>query len=97
MGLDYNFQISRKWAVGIHSDFITESFTVIDFEGNEEFERERPLTMTLVGVFKPMKDGHFWQVQDMNFLLRKIYTFLGWELKEVGNEKRLGSFHYCPT
>jgi hypothetical protein len=52
-GLDYNFQISRKWAVGIHSDIITETFTVIDFEGNEEFERERPLIMSVVGIFKP--------------------------------------------
>lgn len=53
-GLDYNFQISKKWAMGIHSDIITETFTVIDFEGNEEFERERPLVMSLVGVFKPL-------------------------------------------
>jgi hypothetical protein len=52
-GLDYNFQISRNWAVGIHSDIITETFTVIDFEGNEQFERERPLIMNVVGIFKP--------------------------------------------
>jgi hypothetical protein len=58
-GLDYNFQISKKWAVGIHSDIITETFTVIDFEGNEEFERERPLVMSFVGVFKPHEKWSF--------------------------------------
>jgi hypothetical protein len=50
-GLDYNFLINRKWAIGLHSDFYTENFAVIDFGGNEEFVRERPITLTLVGSY----------------------------------------------
>lgn len=50
-GLDYNFLINKKWAIGLHSDFYTENFTVIDFGGNEELERERPIALTLVGSY----------------------------------------------
>ena len=50
-GLDYNFLINRKWAIGLHSDFYTENFAVIDFGGNEEFVRERPISLTLVGSY----------------------------------------------
>ncbi|MCH6234398.1 hypothetical protein [Cognataquiflexum rubidum] len=87
-GLDYNFQISRKWAVGIHSDIITESFTVIDFEGNEEFERERPLTMTLVGVFKPHERWSFLAGAGYEFAAEENLSLLrlgierGWEMQK---------------
>jgi len=50
-GLDYNFLINRKWAIGLHSDFYTENFAVIDFGGKEEFVRERPISLTLVGSY----------------------------------------------
>ena len=50
-GLDYNYLINRKWAIGLHSDFYTENFAVIDFGGNEEFVRERPISLTLVGSY----------------------------------------------
>jgi hypothetical protein len=50
-GLDYNFLLNKKWAIGLHSDFYTENFAVIDFGGKEEFVRERPITLTLVGSY----------------------------------------------
>jgi hypothetical protein len=52
-GLDYNYLLNRKWALGIHSDFYTENFSVIDFGGKEEFLRERPITLTIVGSYSP--------------------------------------------
>lgn len=86
-GLDYNFQINRKWALGLHSDFITETFTVIDFEGNQEFERERPLTMTLVGIYKPHERWSFLAgagkefAKEENLSLLRLGIERGWEIE----------------
>lgn len=52
-GLDYNYLLNKKWAIGIHSDFYTENFSVIDFGGKEEFVRERPIILTMVGSYNP--------------------------------------------
>lgn len=86
-GLDYNFQINRKWALGLHSDFITETFSVIDFEGNQEFERERPLTMTLVGIYKPHERWSFLAgagkefAREENLSLLRLGIERGWEIE----------------
>jgi hypothetical protein len=87
-GLDYNYQINRKWAVGVHSDIITESFTVIDFEGNREFERERPFTTTIVGIFKPHERWSFLAgagyeiASEENLSLLRLGIERGWELSK---------------
>ncbi|MCL6259817.1 hypothetical protein M3O96_12005 [Aquiflexum sp. TKW24L] len=87
-GLDYNYQLNRKWAVGIHSDFITETFTVIDFEGDKEFERERPLTMTLVGIYKPHERWSFLAgtgyeiAKEENLSLLRLGIERGWEIEK---------------
>ena len=86
-GLDYNYQINRKWAVGLHSDIITESFTVIDFQGNKEFERERPFTATLVGIFKPHERWSFLAgagyefAKEENLSIFRLGLERGWELE----------------
>lgn len=88
-GLDYNFQFNTKWAVGIHTDFITETFKVFDFEGNREFERERPFTMTLVGVYKPHERWAFLAGAGYEFATEEDLSLLrlgierGWELKKI--------------
>jgi hypothetical protein len=85
-GLDYNYQLNKKWAIGIHSDFITETFTVIDFEGNKEFDRNRPLTLTLVGIFKPhdkwsfIAGGGYELSEEENLSLLRLGIERGWEL-----------------
>jgi hypothetical protein len=87
-GLDYNFQINNKWAVGLHNDIITESFNVIDFEGNREFERERPFTMTLVGVYRPHERWSFLAGAGYEFAVEENLSLLrlgverGWELEK---------------
>ncbi|HYJ38151.1 MAG TPA: hypothetical protein VEV87_06020 [Chitinophagaceae bacterium] len=50
-GLDYNFWINPKWAIGLHNDIVSENFEV---EHNEVIlERKRPLTSVLAAVYKP--------------------------------------------
>jgi hypothetical protein len=87
-GLDYNFQINRKWAAGVHTDFITQSFKVIDFKGDQEFERERPFTMTLVGIYRPHERwaflagaGYELAVEE-NLSLLRLGIERGWELEK---------------
>jgi hypothetical protein len=87
-GLDYNYQISRKWAAGLHTDLITESYKVIDFGGEGEFERERPFTMTVVGIYKPHEKwsllagaGYEFSAEE-NLSLLRIGLERGWELKK---------------
>ncbi|SMD44378.1 hypothetical protein SAMN00777080_2999 [Aquiflexum balticum DSM 16537] len=87
-GMDYNFHINRKWAAGLHTDFITETFKVIDFEGNREFERERPFTLTLVGIYKPHERWSFLAgagyelAVEENLSLLRLGIERGWELEK---------------
>lgn len=85
-GLDYNYLLNKKWAIGIHSDFFTESFTVIDFAGKEEFERERPITLTIVGSYNPHEK---WSIiagagyefaKEENLSIIRLGIERGWEL-----------------
>jgi hypothetical protein len=97
-GLDYNYQINRKWALGLHSDIITQTFTVIDFEGNQEFERERPITMTLVGIYKPHERWSFLAGAGKEFATEENLSLLrlgierGWEIEN--DWEVFGTFQY---
>ena len=54
--LDYNYLINEKWAVGIHSDIIIESFVVERHLGGGEeeelIERNYPIASLLMGSYK---------------------------------------------
>lgn len=52
--LDYTYRISEKWRVGLQTDLISETFTIINSE-DEEVERVFPVAITPVAVFKPFK------------------------------------------
>ncbi|PHS67336.1 MAG: hypothetical protein COB12_04110 [Flavobacterium sp.] len=54
-GIDYNFEISERWAVGLHNDIIVESFIIENSEGTE-IERSSPIASAVVGMFKPIKN-----------------------------------------
>jgi hypothetical protein len=57
-GLDYNFEINERWAVGLHNDIVVESFAVKHFDGTE-IERSTPFASAFVGMFKPVKNLSF--------------------------------------
>jgi len=48
-GLNYDYWIKENMAIGLHSDLVAESFIVSRFDDAETIERERPLA--LIGVF----------------------------------------------
>ncbi len=54
---DYDYSLSRKWSIGIHSDVLTESFKVEGFsfgEEHTEIERTFPVAALAACSFKPV-------------------------------------------
>lgn len=61
-GLDYNYRISPKFALALHTDFILESFEVekhLDGEDETIVERTRPFAPAVMGFYKPAKHWNF--------------------------------------
>jgi hypothetical protein len=57
-GIDYNYEINEKWAIGLHNDIIVESF-IVEHNDGTEIERSSPFASTIVGIFKPCKHFSF--------------------------------------
>ncbi|SEM45766.1 hypothetical protein SAMN05421856_103344 [Chryseobacterium taichungense] len=56
-GLNANYWLSDRWAVGIHSDMVFENFIIEEKNTNGErsfIEREYPLSVNLVTTYKPI-------------------------------------------
>jgi len=56
--LNYDYWISDQWAVGLQNDLIIETFLIENTEG-EEVEREFPIAIVPVAIFKPGKHFSF--------------------------------------
>ena len=55
--LNYTYELTKKWGVGLHTDFIFEEFNVehiSDGNGNP-LERTTPIAPVVVGIYKPWK------------------------------------------
>ncbi|MDW5290998.1 hypothetical protein [Formosa sp. PL04] len=80
VSLNYNYWFNEKWGVGLHTDFILETYEVIKEteEGETEtLERELPIAPALMAAFKPGKHftymlgfGEEFAKEDDLFLLR---------------------------
>lgn len=90
-GLDYNYQFARKWAVGLHTDFITESFKVeskIDEKEKEIIERSTPIAPAVMAFYKPTEHWSFGAgmggefAKEENYVLNRIAVEYGWEIKK---------------
>jgi hypothetical protein len=66
-GLNYTYALSEKWGIGLHNDIILEDFIVkgesLNNDGTkspgeeiETIERETPISMALVAVYKPIEN-----------------------------------------
>ncbi|MBN3581506.1 hypothetical protein JYB64_03845 [Algoriphagus aestuarii] len=55
--LDYNYWISEKFALGLHTDFLNENFFIESESEGQIIERERPIAPALTGTVKP---GEHW-------------------------------------
>ncbi len=83
--LNYDYWLSSKWAVGLQSDVILETFVIENGDG-EEFERSKPISLVPVAIFKPGKHfsfllgvgGEF--AKEQNFTLTRLGIEYGWEL-----------------
>jgi len=62
-GLDYTFQFHKKWAIGLHTDFIVEKFKVeknLESGGDKEtVERSYPIAPAVMGIYKPNEHWSF--------------------------------------
>ncbi|PZX48528.1 hypothetical protein [Algoriphagus chordae] len=51
VSIDYNYWISTRFALGIHTDFLNENFYVESEEDGAPIERERPIAPALMGTY----------------------------------------------
>jgi hypothetical protein len=90
--LNYDYGVGEKWAIGLQTDVILETFVIASSDG-EEFERSRPISLVPVAMFKPGKHfsfifgvgGEFAREQD--FALTRLGVEYGFHLPknwEVG-------------
>ena len=71
--LKYDFWLANKWGLGLQADMVNQRFVVEDKDG-QELERDKPLALIPVVLFKPFK--HF--------------AFLGGCGVELEHEQNLG-------
>ncbi len=84
-GLDYDYVLNSKWAIGIHNDIIVESFEV-ESNGGKVLKRTRPVASAILGTYKLSEHfaaqlglgGEF--ATEENFALTRIGIEYGYEL-----------------
>lgn len=78
--INYNYRVTENWSLGLHTDFVNETFEVEEHLGSGEekiLERERPIAPALMVGYKPREHftymlgagGEFAKEEDL-FLLR---------------------------
>ena len=85
-GIDYDYWIHNKWAIGVQTDIVIEDFEVED-HNHTVIERSKPLSTVAVAIFKPGEHisflagmgGEF--AKEENFALTRLGIEAGWEMK----------------
>jgi len=85
-GIDYDYWIHNKWAIGVQTDIVIEDFEVED-HNHTVIERSKPLSTVAVAIFKPGEHisflagmgGEF--AKEENFALTRLGIETGWEMK----------------
>jgi hypothetical protein len=54
-GLDYDYWFAEKWAVGLHNNMVLQEFKVEEGESGEEVDVSYPLSVSLTGLFMPVR------------------------------------------
>lgn len=89
-GLDYNFQFARKFAVGLHTDFVTETFKVeknLEAGEKEVVERSFPIAPAVMGFYKPTEHWSFGLgmgaefEKEENYVLNRVAVEYGAEIR----------------
>lgn len=101
-GIDYTYHFTRKWAIGLHTDFIIEKFAVqknlARGEVKETIERSYPIAPAIMGIYKGNEHwsfllgigGEFAKEED--FLITRAGIEYGYELPKAWEV--LGSLGY---
>lgn len=55
--LNYDYQIGARWGIGLQTDLVLEKFIVE--ENEKEVEKEKPITIVPVAIFKPGRHFSF--------------------------------------
>jgi len=84
--IDYNYQFSPKWAIGLHTDIILENF-LVEKRDAQEIERSHPIAPALMGIFKPTEHwsllagvgGEF--AKEESFFLTRLGVEYGAEIR----------------
>ena len=58
-GINYDYQISKHWGIGIHSDILFQQFKVEKHDGHTELIRENPISIVAMVFYKP---NHHWKI-----------------------------------
>jgi hypothetical protein len=62
-GINYNYKFSKKWAIGLHSDIVTEDFAVQEHSKSSSnstvLERSYPIASAVMASFKPGKNFNY--------------------------------------
>ena len=58
LGFDYNYWVQNKWAIGLQTDIITESFKIED-NGGAVIDRSTPIAIVPAISFKPIDHSMF--------------------------------------
>ena len=89
-GLDYNFQFAPKFSIGLHTDFIMESFKVekhLESGSQEVVERTWPIAPAIMGFYKPTEHWSFGFgmgaefSKEEDFVLNRLAIEYGTEIK----------------
>jgi hypothetical protein len=96
-GLDYDYVFTEKWALGLHSDVVVETYDVETADG-KVLKRTRPLASALLGTYKLNQHlalqlglgGEF--AKEETFALTRVGIEYGWELP--GAFELSGVFNY---
>ncbi len=84
-GIDYNYYFCPKWAIGLHTDIITETF-LVKGHGGEELERSIPIAPALMGMYKAGKHWSFLLgaggefAKEANYFLNRLGVEYGAEI-----------------
>lgn len=101
-GVDYTYQFHKKWAIGLHTDFIIEKFkvekTYASGDDKETVERSYPIAPAVMGIYKPSESwsillgfgGEF--AKEENFFLTRAGVEYGYELPK--DWEIFGTFSY---
>jgi hypothetical protein len=76
IGFNYELWFNKKWAIGLHNDFILQSFNIENEDGKPAIKREYPILTTLVGIYKPGKHLSFFSGPGIEFEKNKNFKVI---------------------